>query len=131
MTSDGAGGPLAGRAVLVVGASSGIGAACAREAAGVMSLGSVADTDPAETLRLEAGPRGIKVTTVSPGFVATDLVADEAAVDDRTAAFAERMHDQGLAPEDVAAGVVHVLGLPAHVMVVEYAVSSVRQLGYR
>jgi NADP-dependent 3-hydroxy acid dehydrogenase YdfG len=154
VTSDGAGGPLAGRAVLAVGASSGIGAACAREAAGagarvgviarrrerldalvaaagVMSLGSVADTDPAETLRLEAGPRGIKVTTVSPGFVATDLVADEAAVDDRTAAFAERMHDQGLAPEDVAAGVVHVLGLPAHVMVVEYAVSSVRQLGYR
>ena len=41
------------------------------------------------------------------------------------------MHDEGLAPDDVAAGVVHVLGLPPHVAVVEYAVQSVRQFGYR
>lgn len=85
----------------------------------------------AETLRLESGPRGVRVTMLSPGFVATDLVAGDAATDDDTAAFAERMHDQGLEPADVAAAVVHLLGLPPHVAVVEDAVHSVRQRGYR
>lgn len=85
-----------------------------------------------ETLRREAGPRGVRVTTVAPGFVATDLMADDL-VDDRgrdredVAAFRSRMHDQGLAPDDVAAAVVHVLGLPARVCVVEYALLSVHQ----
>jgi NADP-dependent 3-hydroxy acid dehydrogenase YdfG len=100
-------------------------------AGGVYAASKHAAHAVAETLRLEAGPRGVKVTTVSPGFVATDLVADEAATDDGTARFAERMHDEGLAPDDVAAGVLHVLGLPPHVAVVEYAVQSVRQFGYR
>ena len=178
MTSDGARGArgvdgvlgaLDGRAVVVVGASSGIGAATAHAAAAagarVGALARRADrldglvaalpgtghaaataavTDPAglaaevdDVVARRAGPRGVRITTVSPGFVATDLVAEEKARDDDAgpdevrARFAERMHDQGLAPEDVAAAVVHVLGLPPHVTVVEYAVSSVRQLGYR
>ncbi|MCD2194864.1 SDR family NAD(P)-dependent oxidoreductase [Actinomycetospora endophytica] len=103
----------------------------ASAAGGVYAASKHAAHAVAETLRLEAGPRGIKVSTVSPGFVATDLVADEAADDDDTARFEERMHDQGLAPADVAAGIVHLLGLPPEVAVVEYAVASVRQLGHR
>jgi NADP-dependent 3-hydroxy acid dehydrogenase YdfG len=79
-----------------------------------------------ETLRREAGPRGVRVTTVAPGFVATDLMAADAGRDD-VAAFRERMHGLGLTPEHVAAAVVHVLGLPPEVCVVEYAVVSTAQ----
>jgi NADP-dependent 3-hydroxy acid dehydrogenase YdfG len=61
-----------------------------------------------ETLRLEAGPRGVRV-----------------------ASFRARMHDEGLRPADVAAAVVHVLGLPPSVCVVEYALTSMRQQGLR
>jgi NADP-dependent 3-hydroxy acid dehydrogenase YdfG len=103
----------------------------ATAAGGVYAASKHAAHAVAETLRLEVGPRGVRVSTVSPGFVATDLVAADAATDDATARFAERMHDQGLDPADVAAAVVHLLGLPPHVVVVEYAVQSVRQLGYR
>ncbi|MHC1557700.1 SDR family oxidoreductase [Actinomycetospora sp. C-140] len=83
-----------------------------------------------ETLRREAGPRGVRVTTVAPGFVATDLMAslehDEPGRDD-VAAFRERMHTLGLTPEHVAAAVVHVLGLPPEVCVVEYALMATAQ----
>jgi NADP-dependent 3-hydroxy acid dehydrogenase YdfG len=37
------------------------------------------------------------------------------------------MHDLGLTPEHVAAAVVHVLGLPPEVCVVEYALTSTAQ----
>jgi NADP-dependent 3-hydroxy acid dehydrogenase YdfG len=80
----------------------------------------------ADTLRLEAGPRGVRVTTVAPGFVATDLMADEGERED-VARFRGRMHEQGLAPDDVARGIEHVLGLPSGVTVVEYALVSTRQ----
>lgn len=84
-----------------------------------------------ETLRREAGARGVRVTTVAPGFVATDLMAsletDEPGRED-VAAFRGRMHALGLTPEQVAAAVVHVLGLPPEVCVVEYAlVASAQQ----
>lgn len=123
--------PHLGPGATVVVVSSMSGRRVPSAAGGVYAASKHAAHAVAETLRLEAGPRGIKVTTVSPGFVATDLVADEAAADRQTARFAERMHDQGLAPADVAAAVVHVLGLPPHVAVVEYAVASVRQMGHR
>ncbi|HWN25621.1 MAG TPA: SDR family NAD(P)-dependent oxidoreductase [Actinomycetospora sp.] len=80
-----------------------------------------------ETLRREAGPRGLRVTTVAPGFVATELMAADADEHEDVAAFRERMHAQGLAPEHVAAAVVHVLGLPPEVCVVEYALTSTAQ----
>lgn len=85
-----------------------------------------------ETLRMEAGPRGVRVTTVAPGFVATDLMAadaDREGPDGATTAFRKRMHHEGLTPADVAAAVVHVLGLPPSVCVVEYALTSMRQQG--
>lgn len=79
-----------------------------------------------ETLRQEAGARGVRVTTVAPGFVATDLMVGETGRDD-VAAFRERMHAQGLPPSAVADAVVHVLGLPAGVTCVEYALMSTEQ----
>lgn len=81
-----------------------------------------------ETLRREAGERGVRVTTVAPGFVATDLMAGDGAAREDVAAFRERMHAQGLTPEHVAAAVVHVLGLPPEVCVVEYAMTSTAQM---
>jgi NADP-dependent 3-hydroxy acid dehydrogenase YdfG len=114
-----------GGTVVVVSSMSGRRVASA--AGGVYAASKHAAHAVAETLRLEVGPRGVRVTTVSPGFVATDLVAGQ----ENAATFGERMHDEGLDPADVAAGVVHVLGLPPAVVVVEYAVQSVRQLGYR
>ncbi|MCD2187445.1 SDR family oxidoreductase [Actinomycetospora soli] len=114
-----------GSTVVVISSMSGRRVASA--AGGVYAATKHAAHAVAETLRLEVGPRGVRVTTVSPGFVATDLVAGQENAD----AFGARMHDEGLDPSDVAAGVVHVLGLPPAVVVVEYAVQSVRQLGYR
>jgi NADP-dependent 3-hydroxy acid dehydrogenase YdfG len=80
-----------------------------------------------ETLRREAGARGVRVTTVAPGFVATELMARDEAGREDVAAFRERMHARGLTPEHVAAAVVHVLSLPPEVCVVEYAMTSTAQ----
>ncbi|MEJ2871303.1 SDR family NAD(P)-dependent oxidoreductase [Actinomycetospora sp. OC33-EN08] len=114
-----------GSSVVVISSMSGRRVASA--AGGVYAASKHAAHAVAETLRLEVGPRGVRVTTVAPGFVATDLVAGQ----EGAAAFEGRMHDEGLDPADVAAGVVHVLGLPPHVVVVEYAVQSIRQLGFQ
>ena len=119
--------PHLGEGGTVVVLSSMSGRRVASAAGGVYAASKHAAHAVAETLRLEVGPRGVRVTTVSPGFVATDLVAGQ----DDARAFAERMHDEGLDPGDVAAAVVHVLGLPPAVVVVEYALQSIRQLGHR
>lgn len=77
-----------------------------------------------EGLRMELAPRGVRVTTVSPGFVRTGIVDDwpEGPLRDR---FTERMAAAGLDPSAVADAVVHVLSGPAQV--VEYALTSVAQ----
>ena len=69
----------AGGTLVVVSSMSGRRVATA--AGGVYAASKHAAHAVAETLRLEAGPRGVRVTTLSPGFVATDLVGstDEAA----------------------------------------------------
>ena len=72
-------------------------------------------------LRLETAGTGIKVTTVQPGNVATDLLshsADREALD---------LHGQptgakALDPEDVARAVVYALSQPGHVAVNEVLV---------
>jgi NADP-dependent 3-hydroxy acid dehydrogenase YdfG len=79
-----------------------------------------------EGLRKELGPLGIRVTIVAPGFVNTPI-ADSWADGPIRDRFVERLATVGLDPDVVAAAVVHVLGLPADVQVVEYAVTSVRQ----
>ena len=72
-------------------------------------------------LRLETAGTGIKVTTIQPGDVATDLPAlshDAEAVERYGQPSGARILD----PEDVAASVVHALKQPDHVAVNEILV---------
>jgi NADP-dependent 3-hydroxy acid dehydrogenase YdfG len=72
-------------------------------------------------LRLETAGTGVKVTTVQPGNVATDLIsmsADEEALETYGQPGSARLLD----PEDVAASVVHALVQPEHVAVNEVLV---------
>jgi NADP-dependent 3-hydroxy acid dehydrogenase YdfG len=72
-------------------------------------------------LRLETAGTGLKVTTVQPGNVATELLAmsgDEEALEE----YAQPTGARTLDPEDVAASVVHALKQPEHVAVNEVLV---------
>jgi NADP-dependent 3-hydroxy acid dehydrogenase YdfG len=72
-------------------------------------------------LRLETTGMGLKVTTVQPGNVATELLSmstDEEALGEYGGASGARVLD----PEDVAASVVHALVQPEHVAVNEILV---------
>ncbi len=72
-------------------------------------------------LRLETAGTGIKVTTIQPGNVATDLLAlssDEEALK----LYGQQSGARVLDPEDVAASVVYVLKQPDHVAVNEILV---------
>ena len=69
-------------------------------------------------LRLETAGTGLKVTTIQPGNVSTDLLAlssDEEALK----LYGQQSGARVLDPEDVAASVVHALGQPDHVAVNE------------
>jgi NADP-dependent 3-hydroxy acid dehydrogenase YdfG len=69
-------------------------------------------------LRLETAGTGLKVTTIQPGNVATDLISmsgDEEALEEYGQPGGARVLD----PEDVAASVVHALAQPEHVAVNE------------
>jgi len=72
-------------------------------------------------LRLETAGTGLKVTTVQPGNVATDLVslsADEEAL----GLYGQPTGARVLDPEDVAASIIHALAQPEHVAVNEILV---------
>jgi NADP-dependent 3-hydroxy acid dehydrogenase YdfG len=72
-------------------------------------------------LRLETAGTGLKVTTIQPGNVATDLISmseDEAALEE----YGQPGESRVLDPEDVAASVVHALARPEHVAVNEILV---------
>lgn len=72
-------------------------------------------------LRLETAGTGLKVTTVQPGNVATELLElsnDEEALEEYGRPTGARVLD----PEDVAASVIHALGQPDHVSVNEVLV---------
>ena len=74
-----------------------------------------------QALRLETAGTGLKVTTIQPGNVATDLPAlshDEEALERYGQPSGARILD----PEDVAASVVHALKQPDHVAVNEILV---------
>ena len=72
-------------------------------------------------LRLETAGTGVKVTTIQPGNVATDLLdlsGDEEALEKHGQPTGARVLD----PEDVAASVVYALSQPEHVSVNEVLV---------
>ena len=72
-------------------------------------------------LRLETAGTGLKVTTIQPGDVATDLLAlseDEEALE----RYSPPSVAQVLEPKDVAASVIHALRQPDHVAVNEILV---------
>jgi NADP-dependent 3-hydroxy acid dehydrogenase YdfG len=72
-------------------------------------------------LRLETAGMGVKVTTIQPGNVATDLISmsgDEEALEE----YGQPGESRVLDPEDVAASVVHALVQPEHVAVNEILV---------
>ncbi|MGF1473571.1 MAG: SDR family oxidoreductase [Rubrobacteraceae bacterium] len=74
-----------------------------------------------QTLRLETAGTGLKVTTVQPGNVATELLqmsGDEEALERYAGPTGARTLD----PEDVAAAVVHALEQPDYVAVNEVLV---------
>ncbi len=72
-------------------------------------------------LRLETAGTGIKVTTVQPGNVATDLQA-MSEDSDALELYGQPSGARVLDPEDVAASVVHALSQPDHVAVNEILV---------
>ena len=72
-------------------------------------------------LRLETAGTGVKVTTIQPGNVATDLISmsgDEEALKEYGQPSGTRMLD----PEDIAASILHALVQPEHVAVNEILV---------
>ncbi len=72
-------------------------------------------------LRLETAGTGLKVTTVQPGNVATDLVS-LSADEDALGLYGQPTGARVLDPEDVAASIIHALAQPEHVAVNEILV---------
>jgi NADP-dependent 3-hydroxy acid dehydrogenase YdfG len=72
-------------------------------------------------LRLETAGTGVKVTTVQPGNVATDL-PDLSGDEEALARFGGPTGGRVLDPEDVAASVLYALSQPEHVAVNEVLV---------
>jgi NADP-dependent 3-hydroxy acid dehydrogenase YdfG len=72
-------------------------------------------------LRLETAGTGVKVTTVQPGNVATDLL-DLSGDEEALGRFGGQTGARVLDPEDVAASVAYALSQPEHVAVNEVLV---------
>ncbi len=81
----------------------------------------------AEALRQEMSPRGVRVTLVVPGLVATELAdhvthqASRRAIEERLAALTP------LRPEDVAGAVLYAVSQPRHVAVGEIVIRPAGQ----
>jgi NADP-dependent 3-hydroxy acid dehydrogenase YdfG len=72
-------------------------------------------------LRLETAGTGLKVTTIQPGNVATELIA-KSADDEALETYGQPTGARVLDPEDVARSVVYALSQPDHVAVNEVLV---------
>ncbi|WP_328603402.1 SDR family oxidoreductase [Amycolatopsis sp. NBC_00345] len=78
-------------------------------------------------LRAELGPKNVRVTTIEPGIVGTELQShiDDEATRARLAGTRESI--ERLAPADIANVIAFAVGLPAHVNLAEVAVLPTRQ----
>lgn len=79
-----------------------------------------------EGTRRELAERGVRVTTIAPGFVDTSIF-DHIADDERRAEMRRTLDEQGLAVEAVAAQIVHVVSQPAGVNLLEIAMVNPAQ----
>lgn len=78
-------------------------------------------------LREECKPLGIRVLTLSPGFVATPIFEHDEHETRHSSDLDGTAHEVGLDPTDVAAQVVHALAQPADVQLLEIAMTSMEQ----
>ncbi len=95
-------------------------------AGGTYAATKVAVHALSEALRRELQHLGIRVTTVAPGFVATELF-DGLEDSDLTERYRALAADMGMSPDDVAAAIVHALSAPDSVTTVEIAMVSTIQ----
>lgn len=77
-------------------------------------------------LRLELAGRGVRVTVVAPGVVATEI-ARQGGDQEASERLVRRQAEIGLQPEDVARSIVRVLSEPPQVTVLELAVLPTAQ----
>jgi NADP-dependent 3-hydroxy acid dehydrogenase YdfG len=73
-------------------------------------------------LRTEWGPRGVRVKTIEPGLVATELGDDMAHTAGRELLDGMRAQIASLAPGDLADAIAYAVSAPAHVNVAEMIV---------
>lgn len=80
----------------------------------------------AEAMRREAGPRGVRVTTIEPGVVASEF---QSAAGYDAKAFGEFMESMApvLTPDDVARAILFACGQPAGVHLSEIMLRPTRQ----
>jgi NADP-dependent 3-hydroxy acid dehydrogenase YdfG len=95
-------------------------------AMGIYSASKFAVHVIADSLREELAPDDVRVTLISPGFVDTPIF-DQVDDDATRTRYQEAVSEQGLAPEAVAAQVVHALAQPPGVNLIEIAMMSTNQ----
>ena len=81
----------------------------------------------ARNLRVEYGPRGLRVKNVEPGLTATELGDDMADARGRKVLTDMRARVPSLAADDVAAAIAFAVAAPAHVNIAELVVVPTAQ----
>lgn len=82
-----------------------------------------------DQLRTELGPLNVRVTTLEPGIVETELQSHISDAQIRQRLEGTRHSIEWLQPEDLAETVAFVVGLPARVNLARIAVLPTRQVG--
>lgn len=80
----------------------------------------------AEGLRREIGPKGVRVSTVAPGFVASGFQSGAGYSDELVQNFHDKF-DPILYGEDIADAILHLVNLPPHVHISDIVMRPTRQ----
>ncbi|MCW2986287.1 MAG: family NAD(P)-dependent oxidoreductase [Conexibacter sp.] len=94
---------------------------------GVYSATKAAVSHLTRNLRAELGPRGVRVKTVEPGLVATELGDDMAHADGREMLAGMREQIRSLEPGDIADAIAYAVAAPPHVNIAELIVVPTAQ----